>query len=294
MIKGVTVKFVTISVMLAMLLGACFLFLRKDMPYEFRFVNLDGDMLIHNKIIWNKRSLDIKYSTGDRYGDAVLDGGTNSAIIKKIKTGEKIKLEITRKDFIGRLLYKSFKYNGVVSKPKNRYIAFIGASIGRDWKLENLPERINKLNDLEIFYWPEYKFNKKTIIDHILKIPIKPHVIMIKECAEYFPRNEIDSINEINSWFEIIKNNKILPVALTTFSVTKQHDDEHTGKAASINKFNGLLKKSGYSILELDLQLADSQNRIYLSEKYAQKDGLHLNKYAYEKIDKLLTYYLKR
>jgi len=269
--------------------------MRKEMPFDFRVVNITGDLFIHNKTIWNTRSLNVHYKIDGKNGSTTLDGTTNTAVIHEVKAAGTILLKITRKDLKGKLLYKTFVYEGKIPEPKKEYIVFIGASIGRDWKLEELYERQPSTRDIAILYWPEYKFNKKDIIDHVLKIPIKPKMVLLKECAAYFPRDEKKSIDEIADWFISLNKAGIKPVAMTTVPVTRIHDKLQIGRADSIYQYNNLIRQSKLDLLDLAIILGvKSDSGKFLIDKFANEDGLHLNSDAYFALDQALVEFLIR
>lgn len=277
-------------------LGAAWFVLRKDMPYEFHIANINGDLFIHNKTIWNNRSLTVKFKIADKNGSTVLDGQSNTALIKGVSDGSSLQLRISRSDLKGKLIYKPFIFSGKVPQHKKKYIVFIGASIGRDWHLEELPNRQPSLHDTDIIYWPEYKFDKKKIIEHVLKIPIKPELLLLKECAAYFPRGEKESIKELKRWFGLLEESDIKSVAVTTVPVTNNHDPgKYVGRAESIAHYNKLLRQAEFDLFDIATVLASEKTAEQsLAMQYAVADGLHLNDKAYHILDQTLVDYLEK
>lgn len=267
--------------------------MRKSLPYDFRIIRLDNKLFIHNKVIWNSRDLDVHYAINGNKGTVTLEGNSNTAILPLPDGTVKIKVKISRKDLKGRLLYRPFLYDGLAPAKKNRYIVFIGASIGRDWKIEQLPERQPALKDVAILFWPEYQFDKTRIVDHVMKIPIKPDAILIKECAAYFPLNIEQAGKEYLDWFELLKKNNLKAVAVTTVPVTISNEKQNPGRAESIYAFNSFLKSSGEKVYDLVPTLSDPQTGgMFLQESLAQEDGLHLNQKAYKLLDRSLADFL--
>lgn len=267
--------------------------MRKTLPYDFRIIRLDNKLFIHNKVIWNSRDLDVHYAINGNKGTVTLEGNSNTAILPLPDGTVKIKVKISRKDLKGRLLYRPFLYEGLAPAKKNRYIAFIGASIGRDWKIEQLPERQPALKDVAILFWPEYQFDKTRIVDHVMKIPIKPGAILIKECAAYFPLNIEQAGKEYLDWFELLKKNNLKAVAVTTVPVTISNEKQNPGRAESIYAFNSFLKSSGEKVYDLVPTLSDPPTGgMFLQESLAQEDGLHLNQKAYKLLDRSLADFL--
>ncbi|MFP7753824.1 hypothetical protein ACLG6S_04070 [Thermodesulfobacteriota bacterium B35] len=282
---------VLVIVCFAMLL---FLYsMRKSLPYDFRIIRLGNKLFIHNKEIWNSRNLDVRYVVNRNKGVVALDGSSNTAVLPLPDQVVNLKLKITRKDLKGRLLYRPFLYEGPVPEKKRQYIVFIGASIGRDWELEQLPERQPALRETAVLFWPVFRFDKQEVIDHVLKIPIKPAAVLIKECAAYFPLNVEQAGKKYLGWFDELKKNNLEAVAVTTVPVTISNENQNLGRAESINKFNSFLKSSGEKVFDLIPILSDPQSGgTFLQESLAQEDGLHLNLKAYRLLDSSLAEFL--
>ena len=266
--------------------------MRKPMPYEFRILALNGDILIVNKTTWNKQDLIVQYKAGNITGETILDGDTNSAVIKNASLDNPFSFKIFRKDIKGRLLYKPYIANNVILKNKSRLVAFVGASIGLAWDLEHFPERTGD-DTTAILYWPKYEFDKGNIIEHITKLKIKPDAAIIKECSLYFPRDEKKAIKDVTSWFDLLAKNNIQPIAATTTPVTKENSDKHRGRAQSIQDYNKLLRQKSFKVLDLEKALLDGNEGQYMKNDYAQDDGLHIEKKGYERMDEFLREILK-
>ncbi len=287
-------KLVVFAVFSICLSTAGFYFFRKNLPFDFRIINLDNNIIIHNKTTWNTRDLLIKYKINEREGTVKLDGKTNTAIIPDAKEGDNLYLTIHRLDFKGKLFYKPFEYKGIMSKSSKKYAVFIGASIGRDWHLEKLWQRYKLAGNTEIIFWPEYKFDKKSIIDHVLRIPIRPEMVLIKECAAYFPLDEEKAVIKLFEWFTAVKQVGITPVAVTTIPVTRNNDNNNKGRAVSIYRFNNMIREKAENICDIATILGDKDSDYkFLLNKYAKKDGLHVNDEAYLEMDRFLINFLQ-
>ncbi len=266
--------------------------MRKPIPYDLRVLALNGEILIVNKTTWNNKDLVVQYKAGNIAHETILDGNTNSAVIKNASfdNDNPFSFKIFRKDIKGRLLYKPYIVEDIILKNKSRFIAFVGASIGLAWDLENFPERTGNDNTA-ILYWPKYEFDKRNIIEHITKLKIKPDAAIIKECSLYFPRDEKTAIKDITSWFDLLAENNIQPIAATTTPVTKENSNKHLGRSQSIHSYNKLLRQKNLKILDLEKALLGEDQ--YMQNDYAQDDGLHISEKGYARMDEFLYKILK-
>ena len=265
--------------------------MRKEMPYEFKIIPIDGKIQIINKTIWNNRDFVVEYKMDNNSGTVMLDGQTNSAIIDKIPKKYPILFKIYRRDLKGKIIYRPYYIETPPPYNHTTFIAFVGASIGRDWGLEKFTIR-GKLDKISIAYWPQYEFNKKEIIDYIIKFKIKPDIIIIKECAEYFPRDEKESVDIILSWVNLLEKNNIKTLIATTCPVTFEHDRQKRGRQESIQRYNELLRQKGLNILDLERVLASEETSPYLHKSFAQQDGLHITGKGYKQMDEALLEFL--
>ena len=68
-----------------------------------------------------------------------------------------------------------------------KHVVLLGASVGREWNITSLPERLNNQN-----YAFEYVgfsgFDKSEALKEIFtREENKPDIVILKECAAYFP-----------------------------------------------------------------------------------------------------------
>ncbi len=290
-------KWIAVWCLVALVFGVYLTYFRKELPYEFIVFRVGNQIMVHNKTIWNTRDLKVSFSINGKKGTATLDGKSNTAVIPVVDDVDgicRIDLSVAREDIKGMLMYTPFLYNGQFDKYKKKYIVFIGASIGRDWHLEKLTERVPGLSEVSIVFWPEYQFDKKKIIDHVLKIPVPPDLVFIKECAAYFPLDVDGGVIQVADWFHAMKKSGLKPVAVTTVPVTRKHDAEHMGRANSIMKFNEKIRSSFDVIFDLAKLLAEKNTGgKYLDSRFAQSDGLHINTTAYTLMDKKFSKFLQ-
>ncbi len=211
------------------------------------------------------------------------------------------------------LAYSSYpndnKVNDKMTTHKKR-IVLLGASVGQQWNLPELPRRIqndhfifeskavyqyDKTEALEeVLMRPKRKFHlTRTYLTGFLKPPPQPvDMIIIKECAAYFPGNMKTYKDLVQSWIKKIQYAKIEVALATVVPVTKERADKEKGKMEAIREYNEWIREysNKENILLLDLESAlrtNDQNR-FLRNEFSSDDGLHLNKRAYEVLDHLI------
>ena len=189
-------------------------------------------------------------------------------------------------------------------------ILLLGASVGREWNLPAFPSRM-KTDQFDVESIAVYQYDKTEALDEILMrpkrrfrltrtyltglfkpAPKRPNLIIIKECAAYFPGDMERYKSLIEHWVKTIRDAKIQLTLATVVPITRDRAERHKGTLEAIRDFNDWI--SGYAHKEhiplLDLEAAlrtDSQQR-YLKSEYTSGDGLHLNRSAYDILDRLL------
>jgi len=177
-------------------------------------------------------------------------------------------------------------------------IALVCASVGSAW---NIGEHFPQLN---IRVYDEYQFDKGYRIREILDSE-KPDIMIIKECAAYFPPDSQGSSMSayqdlIRNWVNLCRGQGVIPV-LTTVVPIDPDNPSNTGQAHldSILEFNDWIKQycsdEEISILDLEKALHISDSNRALNPDYDSGDGLHPNELAYtEKLDNILIPALER
>ena len=188
-------------------------------------------------------------------------------------------------------------------------ILLLGASVGKAWNLSEFPQRMKSDDIFETIAF--YEYDKTEALDEILMRPKRkfhltrtyikgffepspqlPDTIIIKECAAYFP-GDLESYKEsIKKWVKMIKDKKVDIILATTAPVTEERAKKRKGQIEAIREFNEWIRD--YAKIEkitlLDLEAAlrkeDATNR-FLRDNLSI-DGLHLNKEAYNILDRLL------
>jgi len=181
---------------------------------------------------------------------------------------------------------------------ENAKIALVCASVGAAW---NIGEHFPKL---DISVYDEYQFDKSNRIQDILNSE-KPDIMIIKECAAYFPPDSQGSSmvayqGLIKGWVSLCRNNGVIPI-LTTVVPIDPGNPSNSGisQLDSILDYNDWIKQycssENISVLDLEAALRINDGDRSLNPVYDSGDGLHPNDLAYtEKLDNILIPALNR
>lgn len=265
-----------------MIVGGVIMSRREDLN-RIEVINKGDKVIFINTYSWDDRNYDIKYfNETSKVKHVILSGEKKQVTIDNVVIGENYTYVVSRKDVIGKIMYKSTKYN--IMAMWKKYVVLIGASIGKTWNLPFLALRKNNIN-VDYGYRGTDSFDKEEVIMKLLNTKIRPDIVIIKECAAYFPRDTNESIRKILVWVELLQKENIVPVLATTVPVTKYNDNNNKGRQNSINEFNNMIReyayKNGLPVLDLQQVVEDKSEKHYLREEFAATDGLHLNKRAY-------------
>lgn len=287
----VTVVFVCLLLILALVF-----FMRKDFPYDIEVVPQDNGFLIYNTTTWADRDCSVVVKgMGKNYKKNLL-AKKGYLFIDGLENEQQYKVIVGRSDFFGLIKYSKFETYASPRKLKN-YVVLFGASVGKSWNLRSLSKRKN--GNANFFgYRGKYEFDKEELLSRVIKSPVKPDYVIIKECAAYFPRDVEKGFSKINLWLESLRNSGINPIVATVVPITKKRAEDEGERIKSINKFNNKLrflgKQNGILVFDLQKLLSDGSEEMYLDEKYAREDGLHLNKMAYEYLDDSILEFFKK
>jgi lysophospholipase L1-like esterase len=119
---------------------------------------------------------------------------------------------------------------------------------------------------------------------------VKPDVIILKECAAYFP-GDLEKYKEIiQQMVKRCEDSNVKPVLATVVPVTKEHSLNKPGRLEAILSYNDWIKtyaqKTGLVLIDLELPLRVSEKNRSLRPELTDGDGLHLNRTAYDILDK--------
>lgn len=196
------------------------------------------------------------------------------------------------------------------AKTDKKHVLLVGASVGQGWQLSGLPARKN-IENYTFESVAAWQFDKTDAVDEILirprrkfrlsrsyfkgffkPSPVRPDLVIIKECAAYFPGDFEVYKGLTIKWINQIRAAKIDVMLATVAPVTKEREQKQKGKIEGINKYNEWLRtyaqQEGIPLLDIAATLRSDAERGYLREGLTSGDGLHLNSQAYALLDNLL------
>lgn len=188
-------------------------------------------------------------------------------------------------------------------------VLLLGASVGKSWNVSGIPGRLND-NRFEFESVQAWQFDKTEALEEVLMrpkrkfkatktylkgffepSPVKPDVIVIKECAAYFPGDLAVYKEQVKKWVAAIRASGRKPVIATVSPVTKARSLKGPGKIESIREFNDWVREYAASekmpLLDLEAALRTDDKDRFLRDEYST-DGTHLKRNAYDVLDKLL------
>lgn len=215
----------------------------------------------------------------------------------------------------------SFTISGAETMENRKHIVLLGASVGRDWNIESLPERLIKNSSISenlrnlaaIFSFEfvgEYQFDKTKALQKILtREEKKPNAIFIKECAAYFPGDLLRYQKLMEMWIKQCIDSNVIPIPTTVVPVIRPSLSDLNlrlkdavkfaiGKPTLSSRLDGLLKyndwirshaqKERLSLLDLEMALRVNEMDRSLKKEFHSGDGLHLNQKAYTILDQIV------
>jgi hypothetical protein len=207
-----------------------------------------------------------------------------------------------------------------MQKPK--HIVLLGASVGKAWNIESLPDRLIKsgssplapyasrlaVSQYRFEYIGEYQFDKTDALQQLLKRKEnKPDAIFIKECAAYFPGDLSHYRELVHGWVVQCRKAGVVPIPTTVVPVIRDYSFKtqlkdlikrvigrptSTWGLTEIIKYNDWIKwyaqKEGLVVLDLEDPVHTSKDDRSLRLDLHSGDGLHLNGKAYTLLDKIV------
>ena len=200
--------------------------------------------------------------------------------------------------------------NPVNSKGKKR-ILLLGASIGRNWNIPSLPERIAN-HDYIFEYVDGGAFDKSAKLMEILaRQEDKPDAVFLKECAAYFPGDIKHYQSLMKQWVEACRKANVIPIPTTVVPVTRWHflkkfavdivklrnpfrlgSPLKANRQLAIQAYNDWIRsfcaQNDLLMLDLEKTVRISEKNRYLRSDLATVDGLHLNQKGYQLLDQIV------
>jgi hypothetical protein len=189
--------------------------------------------------------------------------------------------------------------------------ALVGASIGQGWDLPAFPERMH-LEGIRFEYVGVFDFDKTLAVRDLLARPTqRPEVLVLKECASYFPGDLAHYQTLLRGWIAAARNAGVLPVPATVAPVVAPHGRwerlrrfvrtrllGRPDRSQQIRAFNEWLRQlaaeEGLPLLDLEAALRVSDTDRSLRPDLTSGDGLHLNAKGYALLDAALAALVSR
>jgi hypothetical protein len=192
----------------------------------------------------------------------------------------------------------------------SRRVVLLGASIGQEWNLPELPQRMNERR-YTFEALQAWEYDKSEIVEETLMRPARKFrptrsylsgffrpspqpadVIILKECSSYFPSDLHRNKELIQHWVQEIRQKNITAMLATVVPVTRERAQRNPGKQEGIREFNDWVREyaqqQGLPLLDLERALRADNKERYLRDELTSGDGSHLNRKAYDILDKLL------
>jgi hypothetical protein len=208
---------------------------------------------------------------------------------------------------VGMLLFGGvvMAESGNVDHP-NR-VVLVGASIGKNWHFDRIGKRV-ALPGYRFDYVGVYAFDKGPLIQQLVTDPDKPDIVLIKECATYFPGDTEQYQLQFMSWVETLRAVDIQVVLVTTAPVAEPTEyiprakifvKRLIGRPTQLDgivQFNAWLKqyaqRERIPVFDLEAKLHRSDSEHWLRSEYDIGDKLHLNELAYRVLDEAVAKFL--
>jgi len=200
----------------------------------------------------------------------------------------------------------------VYGMTKKKHVVLLGASVGHDWKIDSLPERLEQKSGVRRYSFEfvgDYQFDKtQTLLKILQRKQNKPDAILLKECAAYFP-GDLNRYKELmKSWIKECRNAGVIPVPTTVVPVIRQQSivskmkdivKSVLGRPTSgmqlerITQYNDWIRSyaanENLTVLDLEAAVRISADDRSLRTDLHSGDGLHLNAGAYRLLDQIVV-----
>ena len=189
-----------------------------------------------------------------------------------------------------------------------KHVLLLGASVGYAWNIPALPQRAGS-DRYRFEYVHGSPFDKSKVLREILeRTENRPDVILLKECAAYFP-GDLDRYKALMiRWIGECRERGVVPMPTTVIPVTKLHAYKMFAydilklrnpfkfgspfrqlRLKSILEYNDWLlaycRENEVIVLDLEAAARRSEQKRSLRSDLARVDGLHLKPKAYLYLD---------
>lgn len=211
---------------------------------------------------------------------------------------------------VSMAVYSADNTAKVAEKMKSPNIVLVGASIGKDWMLQQWPQRTgvkgitfeslaawqyDKSDSLaELIMRPKRKFRlTPSYFKSLLEEPPKrPDIVILKECSSYFPGEPAAYQEMMKKWISDVQAAGMQAMVTTVVPVTRQRAERNKGKMEGIRRYNDWIreyaKQQHLVVVDLEAALREDPDQRFLREEFNSGDGSHLNKKAYGVLDRVL------
>lgn len=202
--------------------------------------------------------------------------------------------------------------NEVFGMTKKKHVVLLGASVGHDWKIDSLPERLGQnsgANRYSFEFVGDYQFDKTQTLRTLLqRRKNRPDAILLKECAAYFPGDLSQYQELMKGWIKECRDAGVIPVPTTVVPVIRQQSLMSRikdtvkfllGRPTSgmqlerITQYNEWIRSYAASeklaVLDLEAAVRKSAEDRSLRTDLHSGDGLHLNAGAYRLLDPIVV-----
>lgn len=193
----------------------------------------------------------------------------------------------------------------------SKHIVYIEASTVNRWKLDGFAARTGT-DRYRFEALREYDFDKSRLVKQVLE-PGKrsPDAVVVQECSVYFP-GDLDAYKrQYRGWIMDIRARGLPPVIATivppasrkgftedTKDFIKERVLGRPSQYQQVTAFNEWLralgKELGVAVFDLEQLLRISADDRHMRAEYNEGDGIHLNRSAYELLDRELQAFLDR
>jgi len=243
-----------------------------------------------NSESWYPEKLKVSLWQNGRRVEARKYEDQDVVLFNNLRNGHEYKITIKRTDLKGIVLYREYQKKFSPNNGQTKYIVLVGASIGKAWKIHEIARRHNMPENVVIGSRAVYDFDKTTALKDLVELPVENEnkTVIIKECAAYFPQVQKEFEEKIRRWIKLLRGKNIKTILATVVPITEQHRKQKPDRFESIMKYNDFIKavskENGITVMDLEKALHRSGVDRTLKMEYAQEDGLHLTRYAYDTV----------
>jgi len=194
---------------------------------------------------------------------------------------------------------------------ESKHVVYIEASTVNRWKLDGFSSRTG--NDrYRVEALREYDFDKSRLVKQVLAPgQQRPDAVIVQECSVYFPGDLEAYKRQYRGWISDIRAHGLTPVIATvvppahrkgavasTKDFIKERILGRPSKFQQVVAFNDWLRalgqEMGVAIFDLERILRISSEDRHMRDEYDEGDGIHVNRAAYDLLDRELQAFLDR